>query len=70
MTNYERICADKAGKCLNRVQSKQPPASSEALMKSMRTMSERYGVEWRFCEKKDTGREIVNILRGELYGAE
>ena len=57
--------AHKAGKCLNRVQSKQPPASSEALMKSMRTMSERYGVEWRFCEKKDTRREIVRILEQE-----
>ena len=57
--------AHKAGKCLNRVQSKQPPASSEALMKSMRTMSERYGVEWRFCEKKDTGREIIRALKGE-----
>ena len=57
--------AHKAGKCLNRVQSKQPPASSEALMKSMRTMSERYGVEWRFCEKANTGREIVRILEQE-----
>jgi len=56
--------AHKAGKCLNRVQSKQPPASSESLMKSMRTMSERYGVEWRFCEKKNTGAEIVKALSG------
>lgn len=55
----------KAGKCLNRVQSKQPPASSETLMKSMKTMSERYGVEWRFCEKADTGRVIVEILGGK-----
>lgn len=54
----------KAEKCLNRVQSKQPPASSETLMKSMKTMSERYGVEWRFCEKADTGRVIVEILSG------
>ena len=55
----------KQGKCLNRVQPKQPPASSEALMKSMRTMSERYGVEWRFCEKANTGREIIRALKGE-----
>ena len=55
----------KAGKCLNRVQPKQPPAPSETLMKSMKTMSERYGVEWRFCEKSDTGRVIVEILGGK-----
>ena len=62
---FQLSALHKQGKCLNRAQPKQPPASSEALMKSMRTMSERYGVEWRFCEKKDTGREIVRILEQE-----
>ena len=55
----------KAGKCLNRQQPKQPPASSETLMKSMKTMTEKYGVEWRFCKREDTGGTIVEILKGE-----
>ena len=62
---FQLDAAHKAGKCLNIKQSAQPPASSETLMKSMKTMSERYGVEWRFCEKADTGRVIVEILGGK-----
>ncbi len=55
----------KQGKSLSVKQSNIPPASSETLMKAMRTMSERYGVEWRFCRKCDTGKTIVEILKGE-----
>lgn len=45
---------------------KSPKATTGAtLAKTMRTMSERYGVEWRFCEKADTGRVIVEILGGK-----
>lgn len=62
---FEIAALHKQGKCLNRKIPKQPPASSETLMKSMKTMSERYGVEWRFCEKADTGRVIVEILGGK-----
>ena len=36
--------------------------SGEHLYKSMLTLSERYGVEWEFCQKKDTGRRIIEIL--------
>lgn len=34
----------------------------EQLYKILNTMSERYGVEFRFCEKKDTGRTIKELL--------
>ena len=37
--------------------------SGEHLYKSMLTLSERYGVEWQFCRKQDTGRRIIDILR-------
>lgn len=37
--------------------------SGEHLYKSMNTLSERYGVEWRFCQKKDTGKRIIEILQ-------
>ena len=36
--------------------------SGEHLFKSMTTLSERYGVEWQFCTKRETGRRIVEIL--------
>ena len=42
-----------------------PPVNGERLMKSMATMAERYGVEWRFTEKSRCGAEIVKILTEE-----
>ena len=32
------------------------------LYKSMCTIRDRYGVRFEFCEKKDTGKRIVEIL--------
>lgn len=43
---------------------KYPKATTgEQLFKSLTTISERYGVEFRFCEKRNTGAEIVRIWR-------
>ena len=39
----------------------------EQLYKSLNTMRERYGVKFVFCEKKDTGKEIIRILSGGEY---
>lgn len=39
--------------------------SGEHLYKSMNTLTDRYGVEWRFCQKRDTGKRIIEIL-GEI----
>ena len=38
--------------------------SGEHLYKSMNTLSERYGVEWQFCTKAETGKRIIEILKG------
>lgn len=38
--------------------------SGERLYKIMRTLGEKYGVEWQFCEKRYTARRIVQILEG------
>lgn len=38
--------------------------SGEHLYKAMKTMSARYGVEWQFCQKRDTGKRIIKILEG------
>lgn len=38
--------------------------SGEHLYKSMNTLSDRYGVEWQFCTKSETGKRIIEILKG------
>lgn len=37
------------------------------LYKSLCTIRDRYNVQFEFCEKKDTGDEIIRILSGEHY---
>ena len=34
----------------------------ETLYKILRTMERKYGVEFLFCEKADTGKEIIRLL--------
>lgn len=38
--------------------------SGERLYRLMLTYSDKYGVEWRFCDKRATGRVIVELLGG------
>lgn len=40
--------------------------SGQRLYKIMLTMQNKYGIEWLFCDKRCTGRRIVEILSGEL----
>lgn len=47
---------------------KRPPTDGKTLAKAMITMQEKYGVEWRFCYRKNTGKVIVEILEGESNG--
>lgn len=39
--------------------------TGERLAKVMRTMADKYGVEWRFCDKRNTGKVILEILYGK-----
>lgn len=44
---------------------KYPKATTgKQLFECMLTISERYGIEFRFCDKSNTGAEIVKILGG------
>lgn len=36
--------------------------NGETLYKIMRTMTERYGVLWRFCRRETAGQKILSIL--------
>lgn len=38
----------------------------ETLYKILKTQERKYGCKFLFCEKKDTGKEIVRILSGGL----
>lgn len=42
----------------------QPPTSGEQLYKMLTTISEKYNVRFEFCDKKSTGRRIIEILGG------
>ncbi|MBQ9860969.1 MAG: ERCC4 domain-containing protein [Clostridia bacterium] len=53
------------GYALDRKIAPKPPASSDVLEKAMKTVAEKYGVEWRFCKKTETGAQIVGILEGK-----
>jgi hypothetical protein len=50
-------------------EQKYPKATTGAqLYKSLCTIADRYDVEFRFCDKSETGREIVRILGGKGDG--
>lgn len=54
--------AHSRGKLLHVQQSGRPPVTGAILAKAMKTMAEKYGVEWQFCSKADTGRAVEHIL--------
>jgi len=54
----------KNGKFLN-ARVPKAPVSSDRLCNMMRAMSERYGVEFKFCHPNDTGKRILEILSEE-----
>lgn len=37
----------------------------ETLQKVMQTMTERYGVQFRFCDGRSTGKQLIEYLKGE-----
>ena len=39
--------------------------SGERLFKIMKAMGSRYGIEWQFCSKQQTGKRIIEMLRSE-----
>lgn len=46
----------------------QPPTSGEQLHKMLTTISEKYNVRFEFCNKKSTGRRIIELLGGKTDG--
>ena len=54
--------AHKQGRRMGEPLNPYPPVSSERLAKAMQTISDRYGVEWRFCDKTETVNVICEVL--------
>lgn len=57
--------AQKAGKLKGVKLPKVPPLASDRLFQMMQTMAERYGCEWKFCGKDETGAVIWELLNGK-----
>ena len=58
--------AHRQNKRMNEPLNPYPPVSSERLAKAMQTISDRYGVEWRFCDKAETAKKICELLGLEV----
>lgn len=43
----------------------QPPTSGEQLYKMLTTIRDKYGVQFEFCGKHETGKRIVELLGGQ-----
>ena len=54
--------AHEYGRMLNVRVPDRPPISSPTLMKVMATMARDHGVRWVFCDPKDSGRKILELL--------
>ena len=39
--------------------------SGERLFRIMKQMELTYGIEWQFCDKRQTGKRIIEILEGQ-----
>lgn len=42
--------------------------NGEKLYKILRTIERKYGCQFAFCSKENTGREIIRLLKGESDG--
>ena len=63
IAEYDELCEKvKAGLLPRDQKPKGPPIDSKRLSRIMRTMSELYGIEWRFCSPEQTGDEIIRLL--------
>lgn len=66
MTRWRWKTVEVGGKKKNvREQYQQKAINGKTLYKSFCTIRDRYNVRFEFCEKKDTGKEIIRILKGE-----
>jgi hypothetical protein len=39
--------------------------SGDRLFRIMKAMEIKYGIEWQFCSKQQTGKRIIELLRSD-----
>ena len=54
--------AHARGKMLGVKISPKPPVDGAQLAQIMRTMADKYGLEWQFCSHQDAGKRIMELL--------
>lgn len=42
--------------------------TGETLFRILTTLKRKYGCEYQFCQKEDTGRRIIELLGGDVIG--
>jgi hypothetical protein len=62
---YDLDQQHQLGKKLSIRQPPKPPLGSDQLQSIMKTIGERYGIEWQFTPKAECGKRIVEILGGK-----
>ena len=63
---YAFNSVDDVCKWVNPRLKKYPRATTGgSLMKTMKTMNRKYGVEWMFCRSRDAGSKIIELLGEE-----
>ena len=68
IAEYYRIKkAHEEGRMMYRKISTVPPMTSARLQKQMQTMSEKYGVAWRFTTPQRCGADIVALVESEAH---
>lgn len=53
---------------LEKVQKYPKATSGESLYRCMKTIADRYQVRWEFCNKRQTGKRIIDLLGGDIHG--
>lgn len=48
-----------------KVQKYPRATTGQSLYKCMLTIADRYGVRWEFCDKRHTGKKIIELLGGD-----
>ena len=48
-----------------RVRKNKNAITGKVLYKIMKTMQDKYGIEWEFCKKENCGERIVELLGGD-----
>lgn len=64
LERWEQVdAAHRRGRMLSVRIADRPPVDGYRLATIMQTMTEKYGVQWRFCPHQAAGREIIKILQ-------